>query len=273
MLRFFENPDLHIKLNTLKKGDELYFKAKDVAAALGYLKERNAIREHVSDTYKKKLCELGGPQLRAGANEPENTVYVTEPGLYELIFSSKLPGAVKFRKWVFEDVLPQIRKTGGYELSAANNKLMFKIENEFDLHRKVVEYLRRFYPELLLTAGLGELQDTPARRIKSWQKGYQKGQPDLIIQNCHKRFNGFCLEFKTPKGNGVLSEAQKELLERYTDNNFKTLVSGDYDDIVREIIEYCRGLRIPCPHCRRKFITKKTLRSHMAGFHKIRFLS
>ena len=90
---------------------------------------------------------------------------------------------------------------------------MFKIENEFDLHRKVVDYIRRFYPDLLFIAGLGELQDTSDKRIKSWQKGYQKGQPDLIITSHHKRYNGFCLEFKTPTGKGVLSEAQDQQLK------------------------------------------------------------
>ena len=47
---------------------------------------------------------------------------------------------------------------------------MFKIENETDLHCKVVQYIRRFYPEAIIVAGLGELRDTPAKRINSWKK-------------------------------------------------------------------------------------------------------
>ena len=54
------------------------------------------------------------------------------------------------------------------------NRLEFKIENEFDLHSKVVEYIRRFYPNALLVANLGELQDTKSKRINSYKKGYQK---------------------------------------------------------------------------------------------------
>ena len=129
---------------------------------------------------------------------------------------------------------------------------MFKIENEFDLHRKVVDYIRRFYPDLLFVAGLGELQDTSDKRIKSWQRGYQKGQPDLIVTSHHKRYNGFCLEFKTPTGRGVLSDAQDQLLKKYADNGFKTLVSNDYDVITREISAYCEGLRLPCQYCPKK---------------------
>ena len=272
MLRVFENHELNLNMTVIKDKEQIYFKAKEVARALGYASPKNAVLKHVSEEHKKRLSDLRGERWSTTFNEQPNAIYVTEPGFYQLIFGSEMPNAKLFQKWVFEDVLPQIRKTGCYG-GGANNRLMFKIEDEFDLHCKVVQYIRRFYPELLLIAGLGELQDTPAKRIKSWKKGYQKGQPDLIIGNCHKRYRGFCLEFKTPKGNGVTSEAQKKLLQRYELNGFKTLVSEDYDEIIRDLIEYCRGLRIPCLHCRRKFITKKTLRSHMAGFHKIRVLS
>lgn len=47
---------------------------------------------------------------------------------------------------------------------------MFKIENETDLHCKVVQYIRGFYPETIMTAGLGENQDTATKRINSWKK-------------------------------------------------------------------------------------------------------
>ena len=107
MIRVFENPELQLKLHTLKKDDELYFKANDVAAALGYACKKNAIRDHVSDEYKKSLADIRGHRFSAPLNEQPNTVYVSEPGLYELIFSSKMPAAIEFRKWVFEEVLPQ----------------------------------------------------------------------------------------------------------------------------------------------------------------------
>lgn len=56
---------------------------------------------------------------------------------------------------------------------------MFKIENETDLHCKVVHFIRKFYPEAVIVAGLGELQDTRAKRINSWKKGYQKASLTL----------------------------------------------------------------------------------------------
>ena len=55
------------------------------------------------------------------------------------------------------------------------------------------------------TVTLGEDQDTAHKRIDSFKKGYLRGSPDLIINNLHKHYTGFCIEFKSPKGNGVLS--------------------------------------------------------------------
>ena len=269
MLRVFENPKLNLKLNTLKKGDELYFKATDVTGALGYSCARNPVRDHVSEEYKKNLGEIRGHRFDAGQNQQANTVYVSEPGLYELIFSSKLPAAVEFRKWVFEEVLPQIRKTGRYELKKDIRAITcFKIENELDLHKKVIDYIRRFH-NLIIVVGLGENQDTKQKRIESWQKGYQKGQPDLIVQNCHKDYNGLCIELKTPKGTGELSEAQKETLQRYEQQGYLTLVSHDYDEIVDALKEYCDGIRVPCPRCPRRFKTQETLSSHIKWIHRI----
>ena len=75
---------------------------------------------------------------------------------------------------------------------------MFKIANEMDLHCKVVHLIRNYYPDAIMVAGLGENQDTSYKRIISWKKGYLCGQPDLMILNYHKDFNGLCIEFKSP---------------------------------------------------------------------------
>ena len=91
---------------------------------------------------------------------------------------------------------------------------MFKIENEYDLQTKVVHYIRAFYPEAIIVAGLGELQDTPSKRINSWKKGYQKGQPDIMIVNYHLKCSGFCLEFKSSTNSYQISDAQKEMKKR-----------------------------------------------------------
>ena len=93
-----------------------------------------------------------------------------------------------------------------------NDCLIFKIENETDLYVKVVSFLKKRFPHSLITATLGENQCTSAMRIDSYKKGYLRGSPDLIINNLHKHYTRFAVEFKSPKRNGVLSPNQSMML-------------------------------------------------------------
>ena len=85
-----------------------------------------------------------------------------------------------------------------------SDSLTFKIENERNLHTKVVSFLKKRYPYSIFTATSGENQDTSKKRIESHKKGYLRGSPYLIINNLHKHYTGFAIEFSNPKGNGVL---------------------------------------------------------------------
>ena len=250
----------------------IYFKGKEIASALGYEDTPKAIERHVSDKNKTSYSGFAKGWVKRPPSESiqPQAIMINESGLYQLIMRSKLPSAEAFQDWVTSEVLPSIRKYGFYKRFDTPNKLIFKIEDEYDLHTKVVQYIRRFYPNALIIAGLGELQNSWRKRIQSWKKGYQKGQPDIIISNLHKYYNGFCIEFKTPKNNGVLSDAQKEVLKNYKNNGYKTMVSSDYDMVIKELNEYMCNVRIKCIYCNRKFISKKTLSNHQKGFHKIK---
>ena len=88
---------------------ETYFVGKDVAKALGYSKPENAVAVHV-DADDKTTTLIQG----TGSNYKSKAVIINESGLYSLVLSSKLPQAKVFKHWVTSEVLPQIRKTGGY---------------------------------------------------------------------------------------------------------------------------------------------------------------
>ena len=88
---------------------EVLFVGKDVAKALGYAKPENAIAVHVDKEDKTSTLIQG-----SGSNYKSKAVLINESGLYSLILSSKLPQAKAFKRWVTAEVLPQIRKTGGY---------------------------------------------------------------------------------------------------------------------------------------------------------------
>ena len=111
-------------------------------------------------------------------------------------------------------------------------------EKEKQLHNKVVGWNRRFHPTVVIIPGLGELQKTDEARMEAWAKGYTKGQADLLILACNNDYSGMCLEFKSPMGNGTLSDAQEVFLKRMHDNSFRVLVSNDYDEIIHAIMAY-----------------------------------
>ena len=112
-----------------------------------------------------------------------------------------------------------------------------------------------------MVAGLGENQNTSFKRINSWKKGYTKGQPDLMILNYSKDYNGLCIEFKSPNNNYKISDAQKQMKERYKENGYKFILSNDYDYICMQLHKYTVyvGVRVPCKFCSRAFLNKKNI--------------
>jgi prophage antirepressor-like protein len=241
MEKLFRNNKLNVSVRTVGRGEEVLFYAKDVAESLGYVNTRDAIKKHVWEDDKRTLGEIqGGRAGRPPCGSQPNTVLITEQGLYQLIFGSELSIAKEFRVWVFKDVLPSIRKTGSYSLpdrrSLRHNQMI--LINETDLHYAVVSYIRDNHPEAVIVPGLGEYQDTSAKRCDAWKKGYRRGQPDLIIENPMGRYKGFAIELKTPKGIGVTSESQINWLIKLRHLGYMTMISDDLVQIGIRINEY-----------------------------------
>ena len=88
---------------------EPWFVGKDVARRLGYINHRKALRDHVDEEDRKD-----GVTIRDSIGRDQEATFINESGLYSLILASKLPQAKAFKRWVTSEVLPQIRKTGGY---------------------------------------------------------------------------------------------------------------------------------------------------------------
>ena len=101
--------------------EEIWFKAKEIAEALGYTNPLKALRDHVSEKYQIKLEDLlkvnESFRLKKLKGNQKDTIYISEPGLYSLVFSSHKPEAIVFREFVFEQVLPSLRKYGKFSLN------------------------------------------------------------------------------------------------------------------------------------------------------------
>ena len=117
MIQIFKNEVFgEIRTMTNERG-ETFFVGKDVAEALGYSDPQKAVRMHVDDDDK-----LPGQIVVSG--QYRNVIIINESGLYSLILSSKLEQAKAFKRWVTSEVLPAIRKTGRYEMSSSELKLL-----------------------------------------------------------------------------------------------------------------------------------------------------
>ena len=114
-IKIFENKEFGaIRTISDEKGEPL-FCGKDVCDALGYKAARNALAQHVDEGDKTTaLIQCTGSSYKTQA------IFINESGLYSLILSSKLESAKRFKHWVTSEVLPSIRKQGGYMVALEN---------------------------------------------------------------------------------------------------------------------------------------------------------
>lgn len=128
--------------------NEPWFVGKDVAEILGYSNPRKAIIDHVDDEDK-----TNGVTIRDSIGREQNPIFINESGLYSLILSSKLPNAKEFKRWVTHEVIPTIRKTGGYIA---------------DPNQMVMSYFEDVSPEqrTLISAAFTRIKDLQDKNIK-----------------------------------------------------------------------------------------------------------
>lgn len=188
-------------IRALSIDGEPWFVGKDIAERLGYTNPLKAIRDHV-DPEDKGVNEMDTP----GGRQP--LVFINESGLYSLVLSSKLPSAKAFKRWVTREVIPTIRKTGGYvnDTSAFVNAYFPELNETqksvigtmLDESRRMGQRLKEQAPKVLfadaVTASstsilIGEL----AKLIK--QNGVEIGQNRLFKW---LRENGFLMRDNMP---------------------------------------------------------------------------
>ncbi len=120
-IQIFNNPAFG-SVRSIALEDEPYFVGRDVAEILGYKNPNEAIQEHVDEEDKFLRSERGSEMLKlfSSLKEMQNELgrqdnwFINESGIYSLVFTSKLPTAKKFKRWVTSEVLPAIRKHGAY---------------------------------------------------------------------------------------------------------------------------------------------------------------
>ena len=182
-------------LRTIEIDGEPWF-GKEVALMLGYSNASKAVLMHVDDEDKTfmmlNITDSQNGNLPIGQTK---TTIINESGLYSLIFSSKLPDAKKFKRWVTSEVLPSIRKTGGYVVEGREQEFL----NNSDTN------IAGAIKELKFSIGVlqEQMKTLPAANIK---------EPDTYTQNIWKKYVG------TPKALQVAEIFGMEL-----DNAYKVI--------------------------------------------------
>ena len=103
-LMIFNNPEFG-KIRTIEENGNVLFCGNDVAGALGYKRPKDAVSAHCKGAVKRRTLTRGGEQ---------EMLFIPEGDIYRLAAKSELPGAERFESWIFDEVLPSIRKNGGY---------------------------------------------------------------------------------------------------------------------------------------------------------------
>lgn len=181
------------QIRVVAQNGEPWFVGKDVADVLGYKNPRKAMIDHVDEEDKgvTKCDTLGGKQ---------NTVTINESGLYSLILSSKLPTAKKFKHWVTSDVIPSIRKTGGYiaqQETMSDAELMAKAllvaQRQIKDRERLIEEMKpaKIFADAVCASEQTILVGDLAKLIK--QNGVDMGQKRLFEW---LRTNGYLIKRK-----------------------------------------------------------------------------
>ena len=103
-LQIFTNPAFG-QVRTITEGGKTLFCGADIAKPLAYTRPSEAVARHCKGTLKRRILTNGGEQ---------EMLFITEGDVYRLIARSNLPEAEKFERWIFDEVIPSIRKNGGY---------------------------------------------------------------------------------------------------------------------------------------------------------------
>ena len=165
-------------VRTVTIDGEPWFVGKDVAEALGYSNSRDALTKHVCSEDKGVAeCDTLGGKQKLGI--------INESGLYALIFGSKLESAQRFKHWVTSEVLPAIRKTGGYQMQAPQGKELLALavleaQKTIEAQNEEIERMRpkEIFADAVSTSHTSILIGELAKLLK--QNGVDTGQNKLF---------------------------------------------------------------------------------------------
>lgn len=210
-LQTFNFEELPVRTVTVE--NEPYFVGSDVAKILGYLKPANAIANHVDDEDKTTTLIQG-----IGSNYKSKATIINESGLYSLIFSSKLESAKRFKRWVTSEVLPSIRKTGGYQTKplTTSEQIQLIAQGNTELDERVTA-IEQSYP----------IMHGEAKHI-------QKLVGQKVAEVVRNKFNGYYKQVSKK----LFSEIYKSIKNVFQVPSYTCIPRGRYQEPVKFVEQW-----------------------------------
>jgi prophage antirepressor-like protein len=233
------------KINYLIDTDEnIWFKFQDVNTILEYKSSKDTLRDKISKENKSKYKNI--KIINKIKIKQENTIYVNEYGLYELLLSSKMPIAKNFQLWLIKDALPKLRKYGKYELDNKIKKKIDILNNKIKILKKNNTILKNNMTKDKYPNGyhIYIIKDNGLYKI-----GYTKNlKKRLSTYNTGKANKCYYVYYKKTECAKEIEICMKAFLNRYIYKSNKEFYNCS-EKIIINVINKCLKIENNCNKC------------------------
>ena len=203
------------EVRTLKIDGEPWFVGKDLTDILGYSNSRKALKDHV-DKEDQQILTSRNVTLENIPNR--GLTGVNESGVFSLVLSSQLPTAKKFKRWVTSEVLPDIRKTGSYQLpQTPEGQIRLLLESNVHMDERITNAEE----DIALLKNKSEIDSTQRFQL-------QKARNRRAIEVCGGKDSNF---YKT-KSRKVFMELAHDFKEYFEIPRYDALRKEDFDKAI-----------------------------------------
>lgn len=218
-LQIFNNEEFGSVRSTMID-NKPWFVGKDVAVALGYENPQKAIRDHVFEEDKKMGERNVTPSIIDNVGREQFPTFINESGVYALVFGSKLDSAKRFKHWVTSEVLPEIRKTGGYQMPKTYAEALRALADKAEEAERLQIENERMKPKEVFADAVTASDN--AILVREFAKMMRQNGIDIGEKRLYKwlRANGYVCKDGTEPTQRAMEQGLFEVLER-------TVLKGD----------------------------------------------
>ena len=243
----------------IDKNNVIWFKFLSITKLLNYKSSKDALKVHVSKENKIKLKNL---QLFFKVKEHPDTIFINESGLYTFLFKSKMKKAIEFQLWIINEVLPNLRKYGKYEV---NKKIKNKLKN---LNNKIKELEKA---NLILKNNMTKNKLPVGDHIyiiiddNKYKIGYTKNlKKRLEVYNTGKANLSSYAFYKKTNCAYEIELCVKALLNKYIYKSNKEFYDCNIDKIIEAIMK-CIKIEKKCSKCHK--ININNINNQIGGYN------